>query len=546
MKTEADYKRQVRRAIKRQNYRYPINIEAAVKALRFVENLRHTKGQWWGKPFVLADWQAEELIIPIFGTLQPDGLRQYRIVYIEVPRKNGKSEIAAAIALYLLFADNEMSAEIYGAAADRDQAAIVFNVAAQMVNNEPELLKRSRVYTARKRIIVPKTDSFYHAISSEAASKHGYNAHGIIFDELHAQRDRELWDVLTTSQGTRTQPLIVAITTAGYDRTSICYEQHEYAQKVLKGIVEDPRYFAYISAAPDDADWTDPKVWSACNPALGDFRDSEELEALFKRAKETPALENVFRRLYLNQWTTSETRFIALHSWDACDGKVDPNALKTMSCFGGLDLSKVIDITALLLTFPVVEKDADDEDIIVYKTLPYFWLPEADLAERCKKDQVPYDVWARQGFIELTPGEVIDYAWILKRLEELRKMYQIEEIAFDRWGAQQLATQMDDMGLTVVPFGQGFASMSAPTKDLESLVLEGRIHHGGNPVLRWMADNLMVKQDPAGNLKPDKSSLQPRQKIDGMVALIMSLDCAIRNKDKYKPSVYNTRGIRAL
>jgi phage terminase large subunit-like protein len=476
-------------------------------------------------------WQ-EKIIRDIFGTVNENGARQYRTVYIEIPRKNGKSELGAAIAAYLLFGDEERGGEIFSAASDRDQASIVFHVAAEMVRQNPSLLKRAKVIDSTKRIVVAGTASVYRAISAEAGTKHGYNASGIIFDELHAQPNRELWDVLTTSGGTRRQPLVVAITTAGYDRNSICWEQHDYAEKVIKGIVNDPTFYPVICSAPEDADWTDEEVWKACNPALGEFRDIEEMRGLCNKAKETPALQNTFRRLYLCQWTQQETRWMPIESWDATAGEVVADDLDGEDCYAGLDLASTSDIAAFVLVSPDKEKRFD--------ILPFFWIPEDNIDKREQKDRVPYRQWVREGLIKATPGNVIDYRYIINDIKEAGSRFNIREIAFDRWGATQLVQELMDEGFTMIPFGQGFASMAAPTKELMTLVLSKRIRHGGNPVLRWMANNMVVRQDPAGNMKPDKG--KSTEKIDGMVALIMAIDRAMRNSE----SVYDSRGLISL
>jgi len=513
-----------------------IDQEAADRVVRFIERLlRHTKGRWAGVPFALLPWQKDDIIRPLFGTLNTDGTRQYRTGYIEIPRKNGKSELAAAVALYLLFADREPGAEIYSAAADRDQASIVFNVAAQMVRQSPALFKRCKIIDSQKRIVVQKTNSFYRAVSADVPTKHGFNAHGIIVDEVHAQPNRELWDVLTTSTGARLQPLVFAITTAGYDRHSICWEQHDYAEKVLNRVVDDPTFFAYICAAPEEADWRDEKVWRQANPALGEFRSIEEMRALARKAEQVPALQNTFRRLYLNQWTTQETRWLDLAKWDASAGLVKPEELLGRECYGGLDLASSVDIAAFVLVFPM------EDDF--FRVLPYFWIPEENMRERSVRDRVPYDVWVREGLIEATEGNVIHYAAIKDKIRRLGEVYNIKEIAYDRWGAVQISQELEDAGFTIVPMGQGFASMSPPTKELLNVVLTERLHHGGHPVLRWMADNMAVKQDPAGNIKPDKSKSTDR--IDGMVALIMALDRTVRHRNE-GPSVYEKRGVEWL
>jgi phage terminase large subunit-like protein len=499
------------------------------RAVNFIRRLKHTKGQWHGVSFDLRPWQ-EKIIRDLFGTVKEDGARQYRTAYIEVPRKNGKSELAAAIALVLLFADGEEGAEIYSAAADTDQASIVFDVANQMVKQSVGLSQRSKAILSTKRIVYK--NSFYRVLSAEHATKHGFNAHGVIFDELHAQPNRSLWDVLTTSGGTRRQPMTVAITTAGYDRNSICWEQHEYARKVLDGVVDDPTYYAVIFSAPDEADWTDEVIWKNANPALGDFRDIDEMRTLCKRAQQTPALQNTFRRLYLNQWTRQESRWLDIAAWDATAGIVEAEDLRGEVAYAGLDLASSSDLAALVLVFP------DDEGM--FDVLPFFWVPQNAIEKRSMVDRVPYDVWVEDGLIEATPGDVIDYRYIRKRINELGVLYNLKEIAFDRWGAQELIQYLQDDGFTVVEFGQGFASMAMPTRELLNLVLAKKLRHGGNPVLKWQADNLVVRQDPAGNVKPDKS--KSTEKIDGMVALIMGIDRALRNEK----SVYDERGVLSL
>ncbi len=505
--------------------------DPGVHAIEFIERrLTHTKGKWAGVRFILADWQRERIIRPLFGTLREDGTRQYRTCYIEIPRKNGKSETAAAVALKLLFADGEPGAEIFGAAADKQQASIVFDVARQMVEASPALAKRAKVYRA-KTIHIPGTESVYRVLSADAFTKHGLNAHGVIFDELHAQPNRELWDVLTTSTGARQQPLVFAITTAGYDHHSICGEIHDYADKLLRGVIEDPSFMAVIYGAPEGADWTDERVWRLANPALGDFRNIDEMREMAGRARQIPALQNTFRRLYLNQWTRQETRWMDLAAWDASAGLLREHELAKRSCFAGLDLADTTDIAALVLVVPM-----DDG---TFRALPHFWVPAENVAERVKRDRVPYDVWIREGLMTATPGNVIDYSSIRARLKALGGQYRVRELAYDRWGATQLAQEFQEDGLTVVPTGQGYASMSAPTKELMNLVLGKRLVHGGHPVLRWMADNMVVKTDPAGNIKPDKA--KSTEKIDGMVALIMALDRAIRNP--VRQSVYDTRGM---
>ena len=501
---------------------------AAERAVNFFERyLTHSKGRWAGSKFKLMDWQRDEIIRPLFGWKKRDGTRRYRTAYIEIPRKNGKSTLCAGIGLYLLFADQEAGAEIYSAAADREQASIVFDQAKAMTEASTQLQKRASVY--KKSIVVFRTRSSYKVLSADAYTKHGLNAHGIVFDELHAQPNRELWDVLITSTGARTQPLTVAITTAGYDRESICWEQHEYARQLLKGVIEDPTYFAYIAAADEEDDWTDPQIWRKANPGYGVTISREYLEQECRKAKQVPAYQNTFRRLHLNQWTSQDTRWLDLSAWDKCAHALPD--LAGRECYAGLDMASTTDIAALVLVFP-----PQDEGLLY--VLPTFWIPQENMLARARRDRVPYDAWVRDGLMMATPGNVIDYGAIRAKINRLGERFHIREIAFDRWGAFQLSQDLDGDGFTMVPFGQGFASMSAPTKELLRLVLDDSLAHGGHPVLRWMADNMVVKQDPAGNIKPDKA--KSREKIDGLVALIMGLDRAIRHEGA---SVYEGRGV---
>ena len=509
-----------------------LGAQKADDAVRFIEEqLVHTKGEWAGKPFHLLNWQRD-LVVKLFGTLRPDGYRQYNTVYVEIPKKNGKSELAAAIALLLEFADGEAGAEIYSAASDRDQASIVFNVAIAMIRKSAALTKRCKIIESTKRII-HNNGNVYRVLSAESRSKHGFNSHGIIFDELHAQPNRDLFDVLTQGAGdARKQPVFFYITTAGYDRHSICWEVHEYARKVRDGILEDPTFLPVIYSADEKEDWTDPKVWAGCNPSLGEILDIKKIDEHCKRAQESPALENTFRRLRLDQWVKQENRYIPMKHWSECGEKFDESMLRGKVCCAGLDLASTIDIAALVLAF-------DIEDIIYL--LPFFWVPGENIEKRAKTDKVPYDVWVREQYIKATPGNVIDYATIRYDMNELSKVYEIKEVAFDRWGAVEMSQNLTEDGFTMIDFGQGYKSMSPPTKELLKVVLGHTIRHNNNPVLQWMADNFVVGVDPAENVKPlkDKST----ERIDGIVATIMALARLVL---KEAPSVYEDHGIVTL
>ena len=504
-------------------------------AVGFIECLCHTKGRWAGKPFKLLPWQ-EQIVRDIFGTLKADGNRQFTTAYIEIPKKNGKSELAAAIALYMLFADGEASPEVYGAAADRQQAAIVFDVAHQMVNMTAALAKRSKILTANKRIVSGFNNGFYQVLSAEVTSKHGLNVSGLVLDEVHAQPNRKLYDVLTKGSGdAREQPLYFLITTAGNDTNSICYELHQKALDIIEGRKVDPTFYPVIYGAPESADWTSPAVWKEANPSLGDTITLEKVQAACDSAKQNPAEENSFRQLRLNQWVKQAVRWMPMDKWDACDFVVNEDELAGRVCYGGLYLSSTTDITAFVLVFPpLYEEDK-------YHILPYFWIPEENVDLRVRRDHVPYDLWEKQGTLLTTEGNVVHYGYIEKFIEKLNERFNIREIAYDRWGAVQMVQNLEGMGFTVVPFGQGFKDMNPPTKELMKLTLEKRIAHGGHPVLRWMMDNIFIKTDPAGNIKPDKE--KSTEKIDGVVATIMALDRAIRCGLDNGESVYDERGI---
>ena len=496
--------------------------EKADRAVRFIENLKHTKGRWAGKRFWLLPWQ-EQIIRDVFGIVDAHGNRQFRTAYVEIPKKNGKSELAAAVALYLLYADNEPSAEVYGAAADRQQASIVFDVARQMVDMTPALVKRSKIMAAGKRIVNYSNGGYYQVLSAEVGTKHGLNVSGLVFDELHSQPNRQLYDVLTKGSGdAREQPLYFLITTAGTDRESICYEVHMKALDLLKGTKIDPSFYPVVYGLADDQDWNDEANWYQANPSLGYTIKIDRVRDAYKDALENPAEENVFRQLRLDQWVGSTVAWIPEHVYDKGDLPIDMEKLKGRDCYAGLDLSSTSDITAFVMVFP---PETEGENYIV---LPHFWLPRETLQLRVRRDHVPYDVWEKQGLFHITEGNVVDYNFVRKTINELGKEYHICEIGVDRWNATQLITDLDGDGFVMVPIGMGFKDMSPGMKELYKLLLEGKITHGGNPILRWMAGNVVAEIDAAENIKPSKK--KATEKIDGIVALIMGLDRCIRHE----------------
>jgi phage terminase large subunit-like protein len=511
---------------------------AADYAVAFIQALKHTKGTWSGQPFDLIDWQ-ERIIRDVFGILKPNGYRQFNTTYIEIPKKNGKSELAAAVALLLTCGDGEERAEVYGCAADRQQATIVFDVAKDMVTMCPALAKRVKIMTTQKRLIYVPTSSYYQVLSADVANKHGFNTHGVIFDELHTQPNRKLFDVMTKGSGdARMQPLYFLITTAGDNTNSICYEVHQKAKDILEGRKHDSSFYPVIYGAEQEDNWTDTKVWKRVNPSLGITVGMDKVKAACESAKQNPAEENSFRQLRLNQWVKQAVRWMPMAKWDKCAFPVDPKVLEGRICYGGLDLSSSTDITAFVLVFPPL--DESDK----YQILPFFWIPEDNIDLRVRRDHVQYDLWEKQKHLLTTEGNVVHYGYIERFIEELGEKYNIREIAFDRWGAIQMVQNLEGLGFTVVPFGQGFKDMSPPTKELMKLTLEQKIAHNGHPVLRWMMDNIYIKTDPAGNIKPDKE--KSTEKIDGAVATIMALDRAIRCGNDNSESVYNERGLLIL
>jgi len=503
--------------------------EAAERAVGFFRDcLTHVKGELAGKPFELDTWQ-ENIVATLFGWKLDNGYRRFRTSYIEIPRKNGKSTLCAGLALYMLISDGEAGAEVYSAAAEREQASIVFDIAAQMVQAEPIL--REHTTTFRKSIAVERTASSYKVLSADAYTKHGLNASAIIFDELHAQPNRDLWDVLSTSTGARTSPLTIAITTAGYDRNSICYQLHDYAIKVRDGIIKDQTFLPVIYAADEKDDFKLPATWAKANPALGVSIRTDYLEREAFKASEMPSYENTFRRLHLNQWTEQAVRWLPMDRWDDANTFAE---FGSRPCWGGLDLASTTDIAALVLVCP------DDDG--GYDVMAWHWIPEENAHKRTKRDRVPYETWIKEKYITATEGDVIHFGAIREHILKIQEKYNLQDIAVDRWNSHQLVQELEAEGVSIALFGQGYRSMSSPSKTLEALVMGRHLHHGDNPVLRWMASNCAIESDPAANIKPSKK--KSTEKIDSIVALVMAIARATAGNDT--GSVYDERGITLL
>lgn len=514
---------------------YRFDRKAADKALKFIQRwCRHLEGKWAGDPLVLEPWQVW-LVGSLFGWMDPEGKRRYRKCLVFIPRKNGKSTLAAAIALYLLMGDQEPGVQVYSAAGDTHQAQIVHRVAEHMAQAEPVLNKRLRY--RQRRILYDALNGFYRVLSADAYTKHGLNPHGIIFDELHTQPNRDLYDVLDSATGARSQPLFLSITTAGvYDRNSICWEIYDYAKKVESGEFVDPSFLALIFEAAKEDDWTDPATWYKANPNLGVSISEDYLAAQCRYAQLVPAAENTFKRLHLNMWTEQATRWINLESWRGCLGRMSEKALEGQVCYAGLDLASTTDLCSLSLVFP---REGEPWPIITRH-----YCPKATILKRSRRDKVPYDVWARQGWLTETPGDVTDYDFIRHDLYDLFERYQLRGLAIDRWNATQLAIQLGQEGLPVVLMGQGYADMNGPSREFERRVISAQLlHHEEDPVLTWMVGNVSRKTDPAGNIKPDKAASTER--VDGVVALIMALGQAVRGEGP-QASIYENQGLTIL
>ena len=511
--------------------------KAAQLALDFFpECLKHVKGHLAGKPFRLEPWQ-QSIIANLFGWKRADNTRRYRKAFIFLPRKNGKTTLAAGIAVLVLFCDGEPGAEIYSAATDRLQATLVFDQAAGMIRQQPLLRDRCVIYGGgpagqSKTVALNDYSGSYKVLSGDSKTKDGLNTHLAVIDEVHAFPDRTLVDVIATSTGSRTQPLIVMITTADYARESICNEELGRARQVRDGIIADETLLPVIYEGSLEDDWTSPVVWQRVNPNVGVSVFADYLRQECQKAQELPSYENTFKRLHLNITTEQASRWLPMEVWTACGAVVDEEALEGKACWAGLDLAATTDIAAFLMWFPELRD-----------VLARFWVPAESAYRRERRDGVPYEAWAKQGWITLTEGNVIDHDAIRAGINADGKRFDIREIGIDRWNSTQLQTQLMGDGFEVIPFGQGFASMSAPTKELEKLVISGQLKHGDNPVLTWMASNVCVETDAAGNLKPSKK--KSTEKIDGIVALIMAIGRAMVRQEKPK-SVYETRGLRRV
>ncbi|HEY0701257.1 MAG TPA: terminase TerL endonuclease subunit [Candidatus Acidoferrales bacterium] len=523
---------------------------AAQRVIDFFKFLKHSKGKWAGESFSLEPWQ-QFIVYCLFGWKQADGLRRFRFAHVEVARKNGKTTLWAGVGLYLFFADGEPGAEVYCAATKKDQAKILFSEAERMRSASPGLKKR--ITSFRNNMNIAGTASKFEPLGADEDTLDGLNPHGALVDELHAHKTRGMWDVLETAMGARRQPMMAAITTAGSDRETICWKQHEYGEKILERLNNDDSFFVYIACLDPGDDWEDEANWAKANPNLGVSVNADDLRARANKAKQMPSALNSFLRLRLNVWTNSETAAIKVDDWKACVGfslkGKDAKSLRAeveaqlagRECIASVDLASTEDIACSAKLFPPIEDEGQ------YVFIPHFYIPEEKLQEKMLEWRAPYDVWAREGFLTATDGNVIDYDVIKAQILSDFETYDVRELTFDPWNATQFSNDLQKAGIAaekLVKFPQTIAMFAEPTKALLEKLIPGRkLAHLGNPPLAWMASNLLVKEDNNGNKRPVKG--KGRGKIDGIVALIMALGRAISTPGS-ATSIYETRGILTL
>jgi phage terminase large subunit-like protein len=518
--------------------RFWFDEEAAAAAEAFFPRyLRHTEGEWAGRPFILADWQRADIVRPFFGWKRKDGTRRYRRCIVWIPRKNGKTELAAGVSILALIGDGEPGGQVYSIASDKDQASLVFNKAATMIASSDELRRDLECF--KPSIYCPSLNAAFKPLSGRPQGKHGLSASGVLGDEVHEWPNDELYQFVHQSTAARRQPIEFLISTAG-KKGGFGDELWQECQAILAGESTDDETLVVVYAAEPDDDWTLPEVWAKANPNLGISPKLEYITAECEKAKRSPRLENKFKNYHLNIWTEQAVRWLPLDAWDQC-GLADPRAelvqrdgqrrivndrwkdlaesLRTRRCFAGLDLSSTRDLTAWVLVFPPEERGGR------WIWIPRVFMPRESVDLRVKRDKAPYDLWLGAGAMIATEGNVTDYEAMKRQIYADAEAFKIEGIAIDRWNATQLSLDLQAEGLPVTLFGQGFASMSAPSKELERQVLGGELDHGGHPALRWCAGNVAVEEDAAENLKPTKA--KSTERIDPIVAGIMGMGIAM-------------------
>lgn len=522
--------------------KYYFDKKAVDKVVWFLSQLKHTKSPWTGKPFILMPWMKERIISPLFGWKRKDDkTRRFRRAYIGVPKKNAKSALSSGLALYLLMGDGEFGAEVYAAANERGQAGIVFNESRAQLRFSPlrKLIEPNPIKNSTKTLLFPATSSKYTTLSKDSSTKDGMSIHGLIFDELHALRDSSLYSVLTQGSGAaRRQPLHITITTAGYDRTSICFDEYQAAKRVIVDEKEDEELLGVVYEADEKDDWTDPEVWKKANPSLGVTLTMRDMEHDCMVAQKKPREQNNFKRLRLNLWTSQLTRWLDMSDWTKAGRDYTEESLRGLPCYGGLDLSSTLDLTAFVLAFP-------KEDGVW--TWPYLFIPQDRILANSRRDRVPYDRWVADGYIQATPGNVVDYDFILAKMEEAKTLFDLQAVSFDPWNATAVASGAAKLNITMVPVSQNFSGISPPCKEFERLLVSGRLFHPKNPCMTWAADNIEVRTGPGGVIAPNKPAEKAgaQKRIDPIVGAVLSLERIARGIKPQK-SAYEEHGVRFL
>ena len=501
----------------------------AERAVNFFSDcLTHTKGPLAGQPFQLMPWQAA-VNANMYGWLRPDGTRRFRKSFRTLPRKNGKTTWTAGEALYVLLTDGEARGEAYCAGADREQAGLAFATAAAMLRCNSDFNDACKIVDSQKRIVYK--DSFLRAIPANEEASHGFDVSFLCGDELHAWRDRKMFDVLLTGTGARPQPVVIWITTAGHDRHSVCFSEYKYAKGVRDGVIDDPYYLPVIWESEETDDWRDEETWRKANPNYGVSLRKDYMQSEARRAETEPSYQNTFRRLHCNQWTTQKTRWLDLEKWRAC--KATPTAIPAgTEVFCGLDLSSTTDLTAWVVACRLPDGG--------FKVQPHFWIPEEMMEKVERRDRVPYSTWKKQGFLSTTPGSRIDQTFIEAQILKDFETYNVQYVGYDPWACENLASRMETAGVPMVKVRQGAPTLSAPCKELEACVLSGTFDHGNNPMLEWNAENIEVIADANGNVRPCKPRHGDSRKIDGLAACVIAMACSLAAKTK--SSIYESRG----
>jgi phage terminase large subunit-like protein len=516
--------------------------KAGNRAIEFIETLiRHTVGPCAGKPFILEGWQTF-VLWNLFGWKRKDGSRRFRISFVSLARKNGKSTLAAAVALYMLIGDGESAGEVYSVATKKDQARITFREARRMIKTSPDLKKFARVLM--HNISVEESFSKFEALGADSDTLDGLNISCAICDEIHQWKSRELWDVILTAVGARRQPLIFAISTAGFDQTesSICWQQQQHAERILNGTIADDSFFCFIATLDPDDPWDDESCWIKANPNLHISVQLDDLKEEAERVKNLPTGLNPFKRYKLNQWTSSAEAWITQEAWAACDhGEITAEELAGRTCCIGLDLAKKIDTSAMVAVFPPIEDGGD------YLAVPFIFLPEDTLAERQKNERIPWLDWKQRELIYTCKGKVNNMTEILDAIKTLNDHCNVIDIVYDRWLALEILPDLVELGFSddpkdskatqrAIEFGQGYRDMSPAVRNLEEMVADDRLNHAGHEVLAWQVEGVTTAEDDAGNVKFSKR--KSKHKIDAVVALAMAAYRARVYPKPKGPSVY--------